>query len=149
MSHNNPVNDGFADLTYDRRQTNWSIVLSNGTTTFLEYWCNISTTPVTRYLTTKYRFIEDDRQWQGYHVLQLLKNAMTELEWTCCRVLFQICDSFYNINRFNIRQPFDLHIKCKLAVGLNKCDNIRKVLNRNCMGKVHRKAAECCSVKGP
>ena len=36
-----------------------------------------------------------------------------------------------------------LHSQCKLAVDLKKCDDIRKVLGRHCMGKVPGKAAEC------
>ena len=33
------------------------------------------------------------------------------------------------------------YMKCKVAVGLNKCDNIRKVLNKSHMDKVLSKAA--------
>ena len=118
MSHNNPVNDRFEDLTYDRRQTNWSIVLSNGTTTTntdatLAQHQSLGTSPLSVDLLKKMD--------NGKDITQLLKNARTELEWTWCTVHFYICDSFCNINRFNSHgreghsQVFILSVKVTLS----------------------------------
>lgn len=37
----------------------------------------------------------------------------------------------------------------ELLVGVNEYDYIRKLLNRNNMGKEPSKAAKCCKMKGP